>query len=79
MCLIDLVTFTSSSTVRNFFSLLGKDPGIFSKTEFACIGPVTAQTLSEHGFTPAVTAHVHTVEGLSEKILNFYLEKRGKE
>ena len=77
--LIDLVTFTSSSTVRNFFSLLGKDPGIFSKTEFACIGPVTAGTLAEHGFAPAVTAHVHTVGGLSEKILDFYLEKREKE
>ena len=76
--LIDLVTFTSSSTVRNFFSLLGKDPGTFSRTEFACIGPVTAATLAEHGFSSAVTARVHTVEKLSEKILDFYLGNRGK-
>ena len=70
---IDLVTFTSSSTVTNFFSLLGKDPELFAKTGFACIGPVTAETLLGHGFTPVVTADIHTTRGLKEKILNFYL------
>ena len=70
---IDLVTFTSSSTVTNFFSLLGKDPKLFAKTGFACIGPVTAATLLGHGFTPVVTADIHTTRGLKEKILNFYL------
>ena len=70
---IDLVTFTSSSTVTNFFSLLGKDPKLFAKTGFACIGPVTAATLLGHGFTPVVTADIHTTRGLKEKILSFYL------
>ena len=70
---IDLVTFTSSSTITNFFSLLGKDPELFDKTGFACIGPVTAATLFGHGFTPAVTADIHTTRGLKEKILDFYL------
>ena len=70
---IDLITFTSSSTVTNFFSLLGKDPELFARTGFACIGPVTAATLLAHGFTPAVTADIHTTRGLKEKILNFYL------
>ena len=69
---IDLVTFTSSSTVTNFFSLLGKDPEPFAKTGFACIGPVTAATLLGHGFTPAVTADIHTTRGLKEKILDLY-------
>lgn len=69
---IDLVTFTSSSTVTNFFSLLGKDPELFSKTGFACIGPVTAATLLGYGFTPAVTADIHTTRGLKEKILDVY-------
>ncbi|MDE0159074.1 MAG: uroporphyrinogen-III C-methyltransferase [Candidatus Dadabacteria bacterium] len=67
---IDLVTFTSSSTVTNFFSLLGEDPELFSKTGFACIGPVTAATLLGYGFTPAVTADIHTTRGLKEKILD---------
>ncbi len=70
---IDLVTFTSSSTVTNFFSLLGKDPGLFSKTGFACIGPVTAATLLGCGFTPSVTADIHTARGLKEKILDLYV------
>lgn len=73
---IDLVTFTSSSTVTNFFSLLGKNPEVFAETGFACIGPVTAATLLGHGFTPVVTADIHTTQGLKEKILNFYLIKR---
>ncbi len=69
----DLVTFTSSSTVANFFSLLGKDPKLFAKTGFACIGPVTAATLLNHGFTPTVTADIHTTRGLKEKILDLYV------
>lgn len=69
---IDLVTFTSSSTATNFFSLLGKDPELFAKTGFACIGPVTAATLLGHGFTPAATADIHTTRGLKEKILDLY-------
>ncbi|MYI73456.1 MAG: uroporphyrinogen-III C-methyltransferase [Candidatus Dadabacteria bacterium] len=70
---IGLVTFTSSSTVTNFFSLLGEDPELFAETGFACIGPVTAATLLGHGFTPVVTADIHTTRGLKEKILDFYL------
>ncbi len=70
---IDIVTFTSSSTVTNFFSLLGKDPEFFARTGFACIGPVTAATLLAHGFTPTVTADIHTTWGLKEKILDLYV------
>ena len=70
---IDLVTFTSSSTVTNFFLLFGEDPELFSKTGFACIGPVTAATLLGCGFTPAVTADIHTTRGLRERILDLYV------
>ena len=69
---IDLVTFTSSSTVANFFRLLGENPGLFSRTEFACIGPVTAATLQGYGFTPIATADIHTIRGLKQKILDVY-------
>lgn len=69
---IDLVTFTSSSTVNNFFSLLGKDPGLFANTGFACIGPVTEAALADRGFFSVVTADIHTIEGLGEKILDLY-------
>ncbi len=69
---IDLVTFTSSSTAKNFFSLLGKTSGFFTGTEFASIGPVTTATLKTLGFDAVLTADVHTVRGLTEKILEFY-------
>ncbi len=69
---IDLVTFTSSSTAKNFFSLLGKEPMLFAKTGFASIGPITTATLKTLGFETILTADVHTVHGLTKKILEFY-------
>ena len=38
-----IVTFTSSSTAKNFFELIGKRKNIYSKTRFASIGPITAK------------------------------------
>ncbi|MFP5578300.1 MAG: uroporphyrinogen-III C-methyltransferase [Acidimicrobiia bacterium] len=55
----DVVTFTSSSTVRNFLAVCDAVPPVV-----ACIGPVTADTAREHGLTVHVEADVHTVDGL---------------
>lgn len=64
----DLVVFTSSSTVRNFFAAQLKLP---SGVAMASIGPVTTKTLAEHGVKPAVEAERHDVEGLVEAIVDF--------
>lgn len=67
---IDVITFTSSSTVRNFVELIG-DIGQtegHSRTKIACIGPITAQTASEHGMTPDIVAKEYTVEALAAAI-----------
>ena len=64
---IDLVTFTSSSTVTNLLEVLGEavwPPAV--KT--ACIGPVTAQTCKNCGIRPDVVAACYTVEGLVQAI-----------
>ncbi|MHC1712751.1 MAG: uroporphyrinogen-III C-methyltransferase [Solidesulfovibrio sp.] len=67
---IDYVTFTSSSTVKNFFA---KIPAETLKTagnvKTACIGPITAATLAEYGMTPDVTAATFTVPALVEAII----------
>lgn len=63
----DLITFTSSSTVRNFFKIIPK-----TDARLACIGPVTAKTVEELGFTPTVTAAEYTIDGLVEAILQLY-------
>ncbi|GAB4544019.1 MAG: hypothetical protein Kow0063_37610 [Anaerolineae bacterium] len=59
---VDVVTFTSSSTVRNFVSLTeGLDYG---SPLIACIGPVTADTARELGLPVHVMAGQYTIEGL---------------
>ncbi len=53
---IDLITFTSSSTVANLIDLLGdalRQTGR-ERLRAACIGPITAQTAAAHGFDVVV-------------------------
>ncbi len=62
---VDVITFTSSSTVRNFFALLGGDAlTIANGARIACIGPITAQTAREYGLHVDVVATEYTVHGL---------------
>lgn len=62
----DIVTFTSSSTVRNFLAVCDTVPPVV-----ACIGPVTAQTAREHGLVVDVEAEVHTLDGLLDALVSF--------
>lgn len=60
------ITFTSSSTVRNFLALgipLAPECRVIS------IGPVTTSTLKEHGITPFAEASPHTIDGVVQAIL----------
>jgi uroporphyrinogen III methyltransferase / synthase len=69
----DYITFTSSSTVRFFLEAVaasGQGDGRLSpSTRIVSIGPVTSQTLREHGFEPDVEAERHDVDGLVEALL----------
>ncbi|MBZ5533876.1 MAG: uroporphyrinogen-III synthase [Acidobacteriia bacterium] len=61
----DIVTFTSSSTATNFFSLLGKDSlKALNNVTLASIGPVTSKALRTAGFPPAIEAREYTMQGL---------------
>jgi uroporphyrinogen-III synthase len=65
-----LVTFTSSSTVKNFAELLGDvKAGILSRVQFASIGPVTSATLRELQLPVAVEAREFTMGGLIRAIV----------
>ena len=67
---IDIVTFASSSTVRNFIKILGPENIVLLKdVKIACIGPVTARTAEELGLDVAVTAKDYTIDGLIKAIL----------
>lgn len=67
----DAVTFTSSSTVKNFLSIvLGTDiPAKLAKTKFASIGPVTSETLREYAMPVHVEADEFTMDGLAQAIV----------
>ena len=58
----DYVTFTSSSTVRFFFASL--DGAVPERARLVSIGPVTSETLREHGREPDVEAERHDIDGL---------------
>ncbi len=65
-----IVTFTSSSTARNFAELLGKvKPGSLRSVQFASIGPVTSATLRELQMPPTIEAREFTMGGLIRAIV----------
>lgn len=78
---LHILTFTSSSTVRNFMQwLMSSAPGMVEKLRasvagetlpiIACIGPITAQTARELGLYPQIEATTFTIEGLIEAIVS---------
>ena len=66
---IDIITFTSSSTVKNFVQLVGRE-SVPEGVKIACIGPITAQTAEEHGLKPDIVAEEYTIEGLVQAIVD---------
>lgn len=70
---VDMVTFTSSSTVTNFKALLPTSGTDFLQgVKFAAIGPITAETAKNLGFTPHIIAETYTIPGLIEAICRVY-------
>ena len=65
---LDVITFTSPSSVKNLFSVLGKQIDKIDSTIIACIGPVTASALTEIGLSADVVASKHTDIGLVEEL-----------
>jgi uroporphyrinogen III methyltransferase/synthase len=61
---IDIVLFTSSSTVDHFLKRAKLPTGC----KVGCIGPITAGTLKKHGHNVDIEARVHTIPGLVEAI-----------
>ena len=71
---IDLITFTSSSTVKNFKALLPAEnfKDLIAGATIASIGPITTATAAELGFEVQITAASYTIPGLCAAILSYY-------
>jgi uroporphyrinogen III methyltransferase / synthase len=65
----DYVTFTSSSTVRNFVEALGGRNGLPEGARVVSIGPVTSATARELGVRVDVEATRHDIDGLVTALL----------
>jgi uroporphyrinogen-III synthase len=64
-----VVTFTSSSTVKNFVQLLGPRHAELDGIRMASIGPVTSATLREFGMPVGIAAKEFTIPGLVAAIV----------
>ena len=71
----DLITFTSSSTVENFLALSFAWP---KGMRVASIGPITSQTVRDHGLKIDIEARRHDIGGLVEAIRSFFAGEKTK-
>ncbi|QXM05660.1 uroporphyrinogen-III C-methyltransferase [Crassaminicella indica] len=70
---IDVITFTSSSTVKNFMNILGENNKMLLKGKrIASIGPITEKTARKHGLEVDIQAKEFTIDGLVKAINNYY-------
>jgi len=82
---IDVITFTSSSTVVNFLRLLDAEDlvRILDGVIISCIGPITAQTAIDSGLRVDIISREFTIAGLIDAIVKYYeaaetrIQKRG--
>ena len=64
---VDMITFTSSSTVRHFVGAMPEPPA--NRVKIACIGPITAQTARDLGLRVDIIAQEYTTRGLVDAIV----------
>jgi uroporphyrinogen III methyltransferase/synthase len=78
---VDVVTFTSSSTVRHFVGLFapGEAATLLRNVSVACIGPITAQTAAELGLHTDIMPAEYTIPALARAIIEDYSNKSEKE
>jgi uroporphyrinogen III methyltransferase/synthase len=75
---VDVVTFTSSSTVRHFVALVGPEGmRALGRTQVACIGPVTADTARELGMSVAVCPADYTTPALAAALVEHFCKPDG--
>jgi uroporphyrinogen-III synthase len=87
---VDVITFTSPSSVRNFLKIVAFPSPSPSQREgdpvlpvrggqplVACIGPSTAVAAEQQGLTVAVVPDVYTIEGLITAVADYFEEEIG--
>jgi uroporphyrinogen III methyltransferase/synthase len=76
---VDVITFTSSSTVNNFVKIMGRNLKLPDGVKIACIGPVTAAAAKKAGFPVDIHQEEYTMEGLVSALIGYFRKKPIKE
>lgn len=76
---IDVVTFTSSSTVENFVSMFkkGEAAALLQNVVVASIGPITKDTASTLGIKTDIISKKYTIPALADEIVNYFKKQEG--
>jgi uroporphyrinogen III methyltransferase/synthase len=76
---VDVVTFTSSSTVRHFAALFPDESlsGLLRGVTVACIGPITGATARELGLETHILPTEYTIPALARAIARHYASRSG--
>lgn len=73
---VEAITFTSPSSVRNFFKIMNAHPDrldlplaqMVQRTLIVCIGPVTAQAAAQAGLADPLIAEAYTIDGMVRQL-----------
>ena len=79
------ITFTSPSSVRNFFKIMTDHPGklatpldkMLQPARVVCIGPVTAEAAAEAGLIDTLIPEEYTVDGMVQQLKSAFPRKLG--
>lgn len=74
---VDVVTFTSPSTVINFMDIIGEGTTLPSHIRIACIGPVTKRAAEAAGFTVDIMHEPYIIAGLVGAIEKAFSNEEG--
>ena len=69
---VDVIIFTSSSTVINFSEIMGEDFILPQQIKIACIGPVTEAAAHKAGFNVAIRQKEYTMDGLVQSLIRYF-------
>jgi uroporphyrinogen III methyltransferase/synthase len=75
---VDVVTFTSASTVKAFVQLYGAEPAadLLNTTIVAAVGPVTAEAAEQYNIHSTIVPQEYTIPGLVQAIVDYFAARR---
>jgi len=73
---VNMVTFTSTSTVKNFCAVLQENnchiPELLKGVDIACIGPICAKAAESYGLEVRIMPKEYTIAAMTEAIVTYY-------